>query len=107
MAMKMIAPRRGEPTRDSELLMAEPRPENRLGMEPMSVLVSGATTSEMPSPNSTIEGRTSMNTSSGGRKVDGVSRAIAQGAELTGRREYQRRPDAMRSGPATRNRRAP
>ena len=48
--MKMSAPSSGWPTREIELLMAEPRPEKRPEIEPISVLVSGATTHEMPSP---------------------------------------------------------
>ena len=44
MAMKMIAPRSGWPTREIELLMADPIPEKRPEIEPISVLVSGATT---------------------------------------------------------------
>ena len=42
----------GWPTREIELLIADPSPENRPGTEPISVLVSGATTHEMPTPNS-------------------------------------------------------
>jgi len=49
--MNSTAPRSGVPTRDTALLIAEPRPALRVGIELMSVLVSGATTSEMPSPN--------------------------------------------------------
>ena len=51
MAMKMIAPSSGWPTREIELLMADPIPEKRPEIEPISVLVSGATTHEIPSPN--------------------------------------------------------
>ena len=49
--MKMSAPRSGWPTREIELLIADPRPEKRPEIEPISVLVSGATTHEIPSPN--------------------------------------------------------
>ena len=49
--MKMSAPSSGWPTRAIELLIADPSPEKRPEIEPISVLVSGATTSEMPSPN--------------------------------------------------------
>ena len=48
-AMKMTAPSSGWPTREIALLIADPSPEKRPGTEPISVLVSGATTSEMPS----------------------------------------------------------
>ncbi len=53
--------------------MAEPSPENRPGIEPISVFVSGATTHEIPSPKSRMAGRTSMKTSSGGMSVDGLA----------------------------------
>ena len=48
--MKMSAPSSGWPTRAIELLMAEPIPEKRPEIEPIKVLVSGATTHEMPRP---------------------------------------------------------
>src|SRR6476661_2986763 len=104
--MNRTAPSSGDPTRERALLIAEPRPENRVGIEPMSVEVSGATTSEMPTPKSRIDGRTSMNTSSGGTNVDGSLIAIFQGADVAGSRAYQTSPAAMSSGPAVRNRRA-
>ena len=47
----MSAPRSGWPTREIELLMADPTPEYRPEIEPISVLVKGATTNEMPTPN--------------------------------------------------------
>ena len=50
--MKMSAPSSGWPTRAIELLMAEPIPEKRPEIEPIKVLVRGATTHEMPRPKS-------------------------------------------------------
>ena len=52
--------------------MADPRPEKRPEIEPIRVLVRGATTHEMPSPNRSENGRMSMNTSIGGTSVDGI-----------------------------------
>ena len=46
--MKMSAPTSGEPTREIELLIAEASPEYRPDTEPISVVVSGATTNDMP-----------------------------------------------------------
>ena len=48
--MKMSAPSSGWPTREIELLMAEPRPEKRPEIEPIRVLVSGATTQRDAEP---------------------------------------------------------
>ena len=48
--MKITAARIGWPTREMALLIADPRPELRDGIELISVLVSGATTSEIPRP---------------------------------------------------------
>src|ERR1700675_2091697 len=107
MATKMIAPRSGWPTREIELLIAEPRPENRLGREFISVLVRGATTSEIPTPKSTIAGMTSIQTPSGGTRLDGVSKDAFQPGESAGRRAYQSIATAINAGPPTRNRRAP
>ena len=105
--MKMSAPSSGWPTREIELLMAEPRPENRPGIEPISVLVSGATTSEMPSPLSSTAGRTSMKRSTGGMRVDGTAMAACQAAESTGTRAHHSVPSAISNGPASRNPRGP
>jgi hypothetical protein len=66
------------------LLIAEPRPALRVGIEPMSVLVSGATTSEMPSPNVIRAGSTSMNTELGGISVDGFSNEAFHASDVAG-----------------------
>ena len=50
MAMNSTAVNSGCPTRDTALLMAEPRPALRTGTESISAVVSGATTSVMPTP---------------------------------------------------------
>ncbi len=97
----------GWPTREIELLMADPRPENRPEIEPINVLVSGATTHEMPTPNSSENGRTSSRTPTGGMRLAGSPSDAFQAGESTGRREYHSRPPAISSGPATRNRRDP
>ena len=55
--MKISAPSNGWPTREIELLMAEPIPEKRPEIEPIRVLVSGATTHEIPSPNRSDVGK--------------------------------------------------
>src|SRR6188508_3496232 len=105
--MKMIAPISGEPTREIELLIAEAMPEKRPETDPINVVVSGATTHEIPAPKSRIAGRTSMNTLGGGISVAGSEIVASHGAESAGSRAHQRRPSAMIVGPATRNGRAP
>ena len=64
--MKMTAARSGWPTREIALLIADASPELRTGTDPMSVVVSGATTSEIPSPNSSTAGRMSTRVETGG-----------------------------------------
>ena len=107
MATKISAPRRGWPTRDRALLIADPSPEWLAGIEPISVLVSGATTIEIPIPNRITAGRTSMSTSTGGMRVSGRPRSASHGAEDAGIRAYQSKAAAMMSGPATRKIRGP
>src|SRR6185437_7046247 len=89
------------------LLIADASPELRTGTEPMSVVVSGATTHEIPSPNRRIEGRTSTRVPTGGTRVDGEANAASHGSLVAGIRASQSSPAAMSSGPATRNGRAP
>src|SRR3954471_3482820 len=105
--MKMRAPRSGWPTREIELLIADPTPEYRPEIEPIKVLVSGATTKEIPRPNRSAYGRMSVIVSSGGMRLAGSLIDAFHGAESAGIREYHRRPVAIRSGPATRKRREP
>ena len=105
--MKMMAPMSGEPTREIELLIADATPEKRPDTELMRVVVSGATTHEIPAPNSRIAGRTSTKTLGGGISVAGSEIVASHGAESAGRRAHQSRPVAMINGPATRKRRAP
>ena len=62
--------------------MAEPRPAFATGTEPMSVVVSGATTSVMPTPNRSTAGSTSTNTSVGGHAI-ADPRPSSQGALRT------------------------
>ena len=87
------------PTREIELLMAEATPEKRPETDPMSVVVSGATTHEMPAPNSSIAGRTSIRTARGGMSVAGRSKEASHGVESTGRRATQSSPADISSGP--------
>src|SRR3954465_3186222 len=87
--------------------MAEATPALPVGTLDMRVDVSGATTIEIPTPNSTIAGRTSMNVAAGGTRVDGSVTVACQAIDVAGSRVYQRRPLAISSGPATRNGRAP
>src|SRR5215210_709590 len=103
----MTAPINGVPTRDKALLIADPRPAWRLGIELINVLVSGATTSEIPMPNRTRAGRTSMKIDAGGRNVEGLSSATVQGAEVVGIRAHHNIAAAMIRGPITRNGFAP
>ena len=73
----------------------------------MSVLVSGATTSEIPSPNSRTYGSTSTSVDGGGMSVDGSLERACHGSVSAGIRASHSRPPAMISGPTTRNGRAP
>ena len=103
----MSAPRSGWPTRAIALLMADPSPENRSGIELISVFVSGATTQAMPIPNSRTAGRMStMNVDRRDQRRRSIG-AACHGAELAGRRANHSSPAAMNSGPAVRNGRAP
>jgi hypothetical protein len=70
-------------------LIAEPSPDRRSGIEFISVLVSGATTIEMPTPDRSTAGRMSIRTSTGGISVAGRARSACQGTEVGGRRAYQ------------------
>ena len=81
-ARKMIAPSSGWPTREIALLIAEPRPEDRAGMERMSVVVSGATTHEIPTPKRSIDGRISISESIGGIRRAGSSPAASHGGRV-------------------------
>ena len=61
----------------------------------MSVLVSGATTSEIPSPNVMSAGSTSMNDRAGGMSVDGFSNVAFHGSDVgrdPGPPEHAERP---------------
>src|SRR6266550_1043304 len=71
--MKIRATRMGWPTREMALLMADATPALWTGTLDMSVDVSGATTSEMPTPNSSIDGRTSISVDGGGIRLAGFS----------------------------------
>ena len=55
--MNSAAPANGAPTREMALLMAEPRPTLRSGIEAISAVVRGATTSDRPRPKTTEDGQ--------------------------------------------------
>src|SRR5690349_16066157 len=103
----MMAPRRGWPTRAIALLIADPSPENRCGIEPMSVLVSGATTQAMPRPNVRTAGNTSVRYPIDGTSDAGRSRLGVQAGEVAGSRVNHSRAAAMSVGPRVRNVLAP
>ena len=105
--MKMIAPRSGWPTREIALLIADPSPEKRPGIEPISGARQRRDDQRDPDPEQEIAGRTSTSTSSGGIRVAGVSTEASHGSESDGSRANQSSPPAMISGPTTRNGRAP
>src|SRR5450432_3893687 len=99
--MKITADRSGWPTREMALLMAEARPALRTGTELIRVLVRGATTMLIPSPNRMIPGKTSMKVSAGGIGP------LDQAALVDGIRANQSNPAPAVSGPAVRKRRPP
>src|SRR4051812_42626826 len=103
----MTADSSGCPIRLIELLIADASPAFDTGTDDVRVEVSGATTSEIPTPNSSTNGRMSTMVDSGGRYVDGSPSASVHGSVSAGTRESQVRPAAMSSGPATRKRRGP
>src|SRR5664279_6449660 len=102
MTMKMIGEMSGVPTRETALLIAEAMPEFCTGTEPIRVVVSGATTSEMPTPNNTTAGRMSTIVENGGTMLARLSNRASHGALVTGTRAYQSNAMAMRIGPMVR-----
>src|SRR5215218_3284602 len=105
--MKMRAPSSGCPTRDTELLIADPRPEYRPGTHAIRALVRGATTHDSPIPNVMAYGRMSVKTLVGGTRLAGFWTDAFHGSESAGRRAYQRTATAMSDGPISRKRLAP
>src|SRR5919206_127321 len=105
--MKIAAERIGWPTREMALLIADASPALWTGTLDIRVAVSGATTSEIPTPNRSVDGSTSMSVDGGGTRLTGFSISARQGAESDGMRASQRRPAAISSGPIVRNGRAP
>src|ERR1700704_4458630 len=98
----MTAPTSGVPTRDSALLIAEPMPALRVGIELISVVVRGGTTREIPSPNRISAGRPATKSAPGGPRLAGPPTDARHGDDVAGMRAHQRTPAAMISGPATR-----
>src|SRR5687768_2517718 len=97
----------GEPTRLTALLIADPRPALRTGMELMSAVVSGATSSAMPTPNTSCPSTTSTSAPPGGTQVLGSATSRRHGGESGGMRENHSRPAAISAGPTVMNRRGP
>ena len=79
MTTKRSARTSGWPTREIALLIAEPIPAFATGIEPMSAVVRGATTSVIPIPKRRTEGSTSMRLEVGGAQVD-----TSPGSKLAG-----------------------
>ncbi len=71
------------------------------------MLVSGATTIAIPSPNAMFAGSTSTIASSGGISVEGLPSSACHGSDVAGIRASQSWPAATISGPATRKIRDP
>ena len=89
------------------LLIAEPTPELRTGIEVMRAVVSGATIAMMPSPKMIEPGRKSITQETGGRYEAGFPGVSCQGVLLDGTRENHRTPRAISTGPAAMNQRGP
>src|SRR2546423_2196896 len=105
--MKITAARIGWPTREIALLIADASPALWTGTLDISVDVSGATTSEIPTPNRRVDGSTSTSVDGGGMRLAGFSINARHGADADGIRASQSRPAAISSGPILRNDRAP
>ena len=101
--MNSSAPTSGWPTRDRALLIADPSPAFLVGIEFISVLVSGATTSEIPRPNRVSAGSTSTRTDIGGSSVERSSSVASHGSDVGVIRANGSMPTAMISGLITRN----
>src|SRR5258706_14855342 len=100
--MNTVAAISGWPTRDSALLIAEARPALRTGTEPMSAVVSGATSIEMPMPKMIVAGNGSVSTSNGGTRLAAFEISAGQACDVGGTRTHHQRPAGMTSRPATR-----
>ena len=93
--------------RDSELLIADANPALRTGTEFISPVVSGATSSDSPTPNSSTPGSGPISASSGGVSELGFERLAVQPMDVAGTVSHHSSPTAITSGPATRNGRTP
>src|SRR3990172_9830599 len=89
------------------LLIAEPSPAWRTGIDDMSVAVRGATTSAIPTPKTVDAAMTPVTTSAGGTSDDGSFMDGRHGCESTGVRPSHARPIATTTGPTARKRLAP
>ena len=108
MATKMIAPSSGWPTREIELLIADPSPEKRPGIELISVLVSGRHDHRDPEPEEQDRRAARRSDVEPAGRASPASRrppSTAPNRPAAGRTRAS--PTAISSGPATRNRRAP
>src|SRR5690606_23224888 len=97
----------GEPTRLTALLIAEPSPALRTGIELINAVVKGATSNAIPRPNTVWARRTSMRTPAGGTQLDGSPTSSIQVGESAGMRASHSNPAAMISGPMVMNARGP
>src|SRR3954469_15530495 len=101
--MNTAAMTSGWPTREIALLIADPRPARSTGTDAMSTVVSGATTIEMPAPN-TVPARSGPSTVEiGGTSEAGSPIEESQGGVLAPTVSQIPVPAAISSGPPTRN----
>src|ERR1700674_3895011 len=105
--MKISAPASWGPTREIALLIAEPTPEFRTGIDVSSAVVSGATMIMTPTPKMTEPGRKSVRYDSGGTYVLGSAGRSRHGMLLLGTRANHRTASAMIKGPMAMNQRGP
>ena len=108
-ATKIRAPISGWPTRDRALLIADPSPEFRPGIEPISVLVRGATTIAIPSAERDADRQdVDQGVRPAGSSVAGPAEVgLPTAPTSAGIRASQSWPAATISGPATRKIRDP
>src|SRR5690349_16123397 len=97
----------GWPTREMALLIADPRPARSTGTEAISTVVNGATTSEIPAPNTMPARNGPRIVETGGTRGPGSVIEAGHGVEVGPTVSQIKVPAAMRIGPPTRNGRGP
>src|SRR4051812_13991829 len=105
--MNTAADTSGWPTLEIALLIAEAMPARSTGTEAMSVVVSGATISAIPTPKTVTASTGPSRVASGGTRDAGSEIDACQAGEVDGTRIQITALRAMSSGPTTRNGRAP